>query len=452
MKFNENILAFICINTSWWNIYPPQDVAKSIKKEKVYYYWKKYLNNDYESHKKIGFYLHTPFCEAKCVFCSCWSKKILWWNTLNSYLNKIIKELDYFSWIFKDIKLNHAYFWWWTPSIYNEEQLDFLLKNIREKYNFEKEAQFNFEISPHTITENKIKILKKYWVSRITIWIQTMTKKSLDFNNRFQTWEKIINTFSWIRKYNIPYINVDLMPWIPWENLKDFLINLKKIINLKPNMIHLYPFRPTKETLFFKKWFNYTKNDIKNRDLMYELWVKLIEKNWYYWVENDSWWLQDEARNEQEVDKIVNNCSILWFWYPTRSYIHKNLMYFTWYNMYENDDPVYMWIEMSKNDYIVRYIISHFRSWFDILDFNKRFNVNFEEKFSNEIKFLKKKNIAYIKDNYFFTKVNNVFEKLLYSKIFYSKENIEFLIDKFNYDDNIDYIAKFKNILSNSYK
>ncbi len=452
MKFDKNILAFICLHTSWWNIYPPQDLAIIKTKEDIYSKWKYYLKNDYKEHKRVWLYMHTPFCEAKCIFCSCGSKKILWWNILNSYLEKVSKELEYFSDLFKNIKLNHAYFWWWTPSIYNPQQLELLLSSIREYYDFEKNAQFDFEISPHTITEEKIKILKKYWVSRITIWIQTMTKDSLEFNNRFQTWTEIKNAFSWIRKYNIENINVDLMPWIPWENLKSFLVNLKKIIELWPDMIHLYPFRPSKETLFSKNWYNYTNKDIKNRDLMYELWIKLIEKYWYYWVENDSWWKKDNARNEQEVDKIVNNCSILGFWYPARSYIHKNLMYFTWYDMYKKDEPIYMWIEMKKDDYMARYIISHFRSGFSLDDFYKEFKINFTDYYLKEIDFLEKNNIAYVKNWFLKTNINNVFDKLLFSKIFYTEENIKFLLEKFNYNKNINYIKKFKDTLSASYK
>lgn len=452
MEINLNKLAFICLHTSWWNIYPPQDIAIEMSKELVYDNWENYIKNDYEKHKKIWLYLHTPFCEAKCVFCSCGSEKIVWWNTLDNYLNKILDELNYFSPIFKNIKLNHAYFWWGTPSIYNNDQLNKLLKTIRWLYNFQDYAQWNFEISPHTITEEKIKILKKYWVSRVTIWIQTMTENSLKFNNRIQTWEKIEKTFLWIRNSWIENINVDLMPWIPWENLKDFLINLKRIILLKPNMIHLYPFRPTKETLFYKDWFTYTDNDIKNRDIMYELWVKLIESFWYKWIENDSWWLNESARNDQEVDKIVNNCSILWFWYPTRSYIHKNLMYFTWYDMYKDDYPTYMGIKMFKNDYISRFIISHFRHWFDINEINQKFSINFLDLYKNEISFLEENKVINIENNFFKTKIENVYEKLLFSKIFYSVENIKLILDKFSYDEKRDYVKEFQNTLSIAYK
>jgi coproporphyrinogen III oxidase-like Fe-S oxidoreductase len=39
-----------------------------------------------------------------------------------------------------------------------------------------------------------------------------MTEKSLKINDRFQTWDKLIKVFKWIRKNNIPYINIDLMP------------------------------------------------------------------------------------------------------------------------------------------------------------------------------------------------------------------------------------------------
>jgi coproporphyrinogen III oxidase-like Fe-S oxidoreductase len=40
--------------------------------------------------------------------------------------------------------------------------LEKLLSTIRENYSFYDDSQFNFEISPFTITEKKIKILAKY--------------------------------------------------------------------------------------------------------------------------------------------------------------------------------------------------------------------------------------------------------------------------------------------------
>jgi hypothetical protein len=242
------------------------------------------------------------------------------------------------------------------------------------------------------------------------------------------------------------------MPWLPWEEIRSFLLNLKRIIKLWPDMIHLYPFRPTEETLFSKKWYIYDEKSIKNRDLTYELSVKLVEKNWYYWVENDSWGKMDWAKNEQEVDKIVNNCSILWFGYPTRSYIHKNLMYFTGYNMYGKKEITYMWIKLSRDDYIIRYIISHFRSWFSISEINNLFWIDFERKFRKKIDYLKQNRIVYIKENYFYTKIRNVFSKLVFSKIFYTEFNMKLILEKYNYNSNINYIKKFNDTLSNSYK
>lgn len=453
MKFDLNKLAFICLHTSWWNLYPPQDIADILNKEIVYDNWLNYIKNDYNNHKKLWLYLHTPFCEWKCLFCSCWSNKVINSRSLETYLENLIKELKYFAPIFKWIKLNHAYFGWWTPSIFSEIQLEYLLKNIRELYEFTDHVQFNFEVSPMTINEEKIRILAKYWISRVTIGIQTMTEKSLVLNSRKQTWSKIEKIFNWIRKYGIRNINIDILPGIPWENLKDFLLNLKRLINLSPDMIHLYPFRPTDETLFTKEWNIYSDKDVKNRNLMYEMWVKLVEKNWYFWIDNDSWWKKDEAKNEQEVDKILNNCSIIGFWYPTRSYIHKNLMYFTWFEMYdENNDFKYVWIKLSKEDYIVRYIISHFRHWFKIDEINQKFSIDFEDLFKEEISFLKANWMIIIIDWRFETKINNVFEKLLFSKIFYNKKYINSYLEKYSYERDENYIKKFEDILSVSYK
>jgi coproporphyrinogen III oxidase-like Fe-S oxidoreductase len=453
-KYDLNLLAFINSKVSGGNVqYPPNILWWEIKKDNIYKAWSEYIKDIYPKHKNIWIYIHTPYCESKCVFCECLSKKIEVWDKLGKYLEKLFSEIDFLKEIFKDIEFDSIYFGWGTPSIYNSKQLEKLFSKLHEEFKFKKDYQINFESSPITLNEDKFKVLSKYSVERITLWVQTMTESALKVNDRKQTWNMIKNVFKWKSQYNIKYVNIDLISWLPWDNMKDFLLNLKKLISFKPDMFHIYPFRPTENTRYVKGGNIYSKLDMKVRDHTYNLWKAMIEKAWYFWVKNDSWGLEEWAWNKQEIEKIVNNCSVLWFWSSAHSQVFSKLTYVSpESNDYKWIDSKFFWLWIDKLDSSIKYIISHFRNGFDINTFNSLFDIIFEKQFEKELIFLAKYNMWYIENWYFKTNIKNVFEKLLYSKIFFKEEYIDYYKKKYNYDENHDYVTEFKNFISDSFK
>ena len=84
--------------------------------------------------KKIFFYVHIPFCEQLCWFCTC--SKIITkdYNKIKEYLEYLHKEIDIiFEFLNKNkIKLNvgTVYFGGGSPTILNREDLKFLVDKL----------------------------------------------------------------------------------------------------------------------------------------------------------------------------------------------------------------------------------------------------------------------------------------------------------------------------------
>ena len=91
------------------------------------------------------------------------------------------------------------------------EQLNYLFE-ITNIFNKSNNLEFTIEMNPEDIVIDKIKILKKYGVNRISIGIQTFNKKFLKYLNRYHEYEDIKskidllkeNGFNDIKLYNAP--------------------------------------------------------------------------------------------------------------------------------------------------------------------------------------------------------------------------------------------------------
>jgi len=182
----------------------------------------------------IGVYIGIPFCPTKCLYCSFTSYSLEQYkNKVDLYLKALLKEFEYV----KDYVLKHniesIYIGGGTPTSLNEEQLEFLLFNVK-KY-FKRPVEFTVEAGrPDTITREKLKILKKYEVDRISVNPQTMNQKTLEVIGRKHTVDDFVTAFRTAREEGHNNINTDLILGLPGEGEKDVFETFERISELNP--------------------------------------------------------------------------------------------------------------------------------------------------------------------------------------------------------------------------
>ena len=116
--------------------------------------------------KKIGIYVHIPFCKQKCYYCD-----------FVSYCNKDNLIYDYVKAVKKEIRLQNIqsqittiYIGGGTPTTLEPDQMDRLITSLKENFDFSTVREFTVEAGrPDSITEEKLKTLKKHNVSRISL-------------------------------------------------------------------------------------------------------------------------------------------------------------------------------------------------------------------------------------------------------------------------------------------
>ena len=178
-------------------------------------------------------YIHIPFCKDICTYCD-FCKFYYDNNLADKYLESLEKEIIkyYNGEIIKTIYIGGG-----TPSILNNNQIEKLM-NIINIFNKNVE-EFTFECNIESINEEKIRILSKYGVNRISIGIQTFNEKYLKYLNRKHTSEEVISKVNMIKKY-IDNINIDLIYAIEGQTLYDLEKDIDKFLDLNINHISTY--------------------------------------------------------------------------------------------------------------------------------------------------------------------------------------------------------------------
>lgn len=195
---------------------------------------------DYKSGYSL--YIGIPFCPSTCLYCSFTSFSVeKHADLVNAYLDALEEEIRYGSTCFPNKKLTTVYLGGGTPTTLSANQLDRLLGLVRELYDFSYVREFCVEAGrPDSITEDKLKVLKKWGVDRISINPQTMQQRTLDLIGRRHTVSQINEAVGMARYTGHENINMDIIIGLPGETPEDVEDTLEKIKMLNPESLTVH--------------------------------------------------------------------------------------------------------------------------------------------------------------------------------------------------------------------
>ena len=192
--------------------------------------------------KGYSLYIGIPFCPTTCLYCSFTSYSLaIWQKEVDSYLDALIKEMQFVSDSMKTRRLDTIYFGGGTPTTLSPEQLDRLLTALEKNFNVEHVYELTVEAGrPDSITLEKLLVLKSHKVGRISINPQTMNQKTLDIIGRKHTVQQIIDTFKMARENGFDNINMDLILGLPGEDEAMIHYTLEEIKKLSPDSLTIH--------------------------------------------------------------------------------------------------------------------------------------------------------------------------------------------------------------------
>lgn len=187
----------------------------------------------------VGLYVHIPFCHSKCYYCDFVSfipsEKLIW-----RYFDALAKEISYYTTNYRLRNISTIYIGGGTPSILSLEQIKFLFNNIYIKFNCSKVTEVTFEANPDSLSEDKLLLLHRLGVTRLSIGLQSFVDSELQILGRKHSVEEFLQCYKIARKIGFRNINFDLMYGIPSQNMSSWKRTLDKAISLSPEHISAY--------------------------------------------------------------------------------------------------------------------------------------------------------------------------------------------------------------------
>lgn len=191
-------------------------------------------------------YVSIPFCPTKCNYCSfvsCATPRLF--SLIPDYLSKLKKELLTISQTVVELGMNlkSVYVGGGTPAILNEAQIDDLLSCIYNSFEVNADTEFTFEAGrPDCITFDKLRILKDYGVSRVSINTQTTNDDILKAVGRSHSYSDYVNAMTMAKNIGFECINTDLIAGLPGEDCDSFCKSVYDVAQFEPENITVHAF------------------------------------------------------------------------------------------------------------------------------------------------------------------------------------------------------------------
>lgn len=357
-------------------------------------------------------YLHVPFCKTICGYCD-FCHYIYNKNKVNQWLECLKTEIES-----KKInkKLKTIYIGGGTPTSLNEEELDKLLSLLKP---YSKNIiEYTIEANPETITEEKVLILKKYGINRVSIGVQSSDDKLLKIMNRRHNFESVKECIKLLKKHKITNISVDFMYGLPFQTMDDLNKSLHDFITLDVPHISIYSLTIEENTPFYKRGYKKMDDDLEAD--MYDRIIDFLRLNGYAQYEISSF-CKDDLKSIHNM--AYWNYEDFYGISMSASGKNKNLRYDNTknFNKYLKKEYIENEIYLSKNDEMFEYIMMGFRlkDGFDYLKFDKKFKISFLKRYELILNDLLKNGLIAVEGKYIkciekgYKLLNNVLEKFL---------------------------------------
>lgn len=359
--------------------------------------------------KRLGLYIHIPFCDKICNYCDFTAfqganSKIL------EYVNALKKEIQLKG--NKNFFIDSIFIGGGTPSFIDGKYIFEILEEVRENFTVLEDIEISIETNPKTFDEKKLEFYKKAGINRLSIGVQSFNDKILKELGRNHNSKEVFESIELVRKFDFD-INLDLIFGYQKQSVEDILYDLEMVKKINPEHISYYSLIIEEKTKF-KALQNAGKLNFLDEDIerkMYHLIVENLEKIGLkqYEVSNFS-----KEQKESVHNKKYWNCKeYLGMGVSSHSYFEdvrfSNTVNLSKYikELENGNIPIDFLENLDMATKKFEYIIMNMRlkEGFLISDYNKLFNVSFLEDNKKVVENAIKNDVVEIKeDRIYFTK------------------------------------------------
>jgi oxygen-independent coproporphyrinogen-3 oxidase len=192
--------------------------------------------------RRLGLYVHVPFCAQRCHYCSFNTAPLEDTGALARYVKSAGCELALISetpWASR-VSLTTVFLGGGTPSLLGPDELATLLEAVRARFRLEPGAEITVECNPESVSRDKLSAYRMAGVTRISLGVQTLDDASLARIGRGHDARQAREAFVAARAAGFDDVSVDLMYGLPNLDQERWARTVATVLDWEPSHLSAY--------------------------------------------------------------------------------------------------------------------------------------------------------------------------------------------------------------------
>ena len=191
--------------------------------------------------QSLGFYIHVPFCVARCHYCS-FNTRPMERDEMARYLGALRRELDLLAttaWATR-IEVETIFLGGGTPSLLSADELAAILDQVRARFRVATGAELTVECNPESVTPATLRGYREAGVNRLSLGVQSTDDAILARLGRLHTARQARRAFEAARAEGFGNLSIDLMYGLPDLDVAAWRRAIDTVLDWGPDHISAY--------------------------------------------------------------------------------------------------------------------------------------------------------------------------------------------------------------------
>ncbi len=226
--------------------------------------------------KNLSLYIHIPFCNSRCAYCS-FVSFVGSQDDKKRYFNDLVTEIKIQAKKYNPFySVSSIYIGGGTPSCLDYYYIRDLLSCIYKNFAVKNSAEITIEINPNSIEKNKIREYVLSGVNRFSIGLQSISQNVLESMGRTHNVEDFDNAVKSVREFGIKNISSDIIIGYPGQTLQQVKETVTYLLKLEIPHISAYMLQVEKDTAL-KKLVDNGSIGLPDEDLVIEMYETVVQ-------------------------------------------------------------------------------------------------------------------------------------------------------------------------------
>jgi putative oxygen-independent coproporphyrinogen III oxidase len=196
----------------------------------------------------LAFYIHWPFCKAKCPYCD-FNSHVRDRVDFKSWKQALLREIEYTKTLTGNHTVTSIFFGGGTPSLMPADIAESAIAKVRELWECDANIEITLEANPTSVEADTFPAFRQAGINRLSIGVQSLRPEPLKFLGREHSTDEAISALILARKYFERY-SFDLIYARPQQTLAEWEEELSEALALAGAHISLYQLTIEENTAF----------------------------------------------------------------------------------------------------------------------------------------------------------------------------------------------------------